>query len=74
MKLASVLLHIAIAASLAAALSIITGHGALGVFSFAALAFLGAIAAHDYSPRTVNLIDHTRVNSSRHANPLRLAV
>ncbi len=73
MKLAPVLLHLAIGASLAAALSIITGLAALGVFSFAALAFLGAIAAHDYSRPLVDLTAHARANSSRRPNPLRLA-
>ncbi len=73
MKLASFLLHIAIAASLAAALSLITGHTALGVFSFAALTFLGAIAAHDYAPRSIHLTANARAHSARRPNPLRLA-
>ena len=73
MKLASVLLHIAIAASLAAALSLISGHVALGVFSFAALTFLGAIAVHDYTPRSINLAAPARVATHRRSSALRLA-
>jgi|GEM_PF-3452419 hypothetical protein len=74
MKLASVLLHIAIAASLAAALSLLTGHIALGAFSFTALAFLGAIAAADYTPRSrIATPTLACTPASRRVNPLRLA-
>ncbi len=74
MKLASLLLHIAIAASVAAVLSFLTGHAALVAFSFAALVSLGAIAAQDYSPRAALVATApTRVDAHRRTAPLRLA-
>jgi len=69
MKLVSLLLPVAIASAAAAAFSLLVNAPVAGLFSFAAITFLGLIAAHDYTPRR-SLVASAATSNARSGAPV----